>query len=161
MRETLDSLARSYKRLSVDVRGRMEFALDSDSDAAFAAAEREQEHLDQGFFVLAFAALEREINALFRARGQALGDARKTNFPKRLATASEIARNVTGQMPAWIATTREIESWYEIRSDVAHGESPAASFDVVKVLNRANEIATTREQVAQILAAQTKGASDP
>jgi len=157
VRDNLDSLTRSYKRLSLDVRGRMEFALDSNSDIALAIAEREQEHLDQGFFVLAFAALEREITSLFLARrpdAETFGRARRLDFPKRLATACEIAQNVLGEAPVWAVTAKEIESWYEIRSDVAHGEAPAESFDVFKVIERANEVATTRERVAQTLAKQ-------
>jgi hypothetical protein len=149
--DNLDSLTRSYKRLSLDVRGRYEFALDSNSDAAFAAAEREQEHLDQGFFVLAFAALEKEINSLLRARRPDLGNVRRLDFPQRLAAAGEISRTVLGEPPVWAAAAREIGSWYEIRSDVAHGDPPAKSFDVFKVLGRANEIAATREGVTRAL----------
>jgi hypothetical protein len=57
----LDSLSRSYSRLSRDVGGRIEFAFDVDSTDALSLAEQEQAHLDQAFFVLGFSALEKKI----------------------------------------------------------------------------------------------------
>jgi hypothetical protein len=75
MNSDLDSLTRSYTRLSRDVGGRIEFACDLDSADALTVAEREKDHPDQAFFVLSFSALEKKITLLASAR-QATADQR-------------------------------------------------------------------------------------
>ena len=102
MDSDLDSLTRSYARLSRDVGGRIEFAFDLDSDAALSVAEREKDHLDQAFFVLGFSALEKKITLLASSRQTAARQRtamRGADFNKRLEAAAKIAREVLGIEP--------------------------------------------------------------
>lgn len=157
----LDKLVRAYRRLSEDVGGRINFACDIDNDdaalRALEIAEEERGYLDQAFFVFCFAALERRINSLAvarennAARRQAM---RNAKFEKRFQAAKKVATEVLGLEPSWIASVSEIDSWYDIRNAIAHGESPTGLFDVPAVINRTREIATTLQEVTEQLLRQ-------
>lgn len=157
MNAELESLARSYARLSRDVGGRINFACDLNNEDALRTAEQEKVHLDQAFFVLSFAALENQVTSLACARliddvrGTAM---RSAAFEKRWDSAAKVAREVLGAAAQWEAVRAIILSWYRIRSDIAHGRAPSQLADVPAVLGRADEIATTLDRVTQALAAQ-------
>jgi hypothetical protein len=161
MNSDLDSLTRSYTRLSRDVGGRIEFACDLDSADAFTVAEQEKDHLDQAFFVLSFSALEKKITLLASAR-HATADQRTAMrgaaFEKRLESAVKIAREVLGTAPEWAsgATLSTIRNWYDIRSEIAHGDPPTQLFDVPPVIYLADDIATTLERVTRTLSPQAR-----
>ncbi|MCC6776852.1 MAG: hypothetical protein IT537_09495 [Hyphomicrobiales bacterium] len=164
MNSDLDSLTRSYTRLSRDVGGRIEFACDSDSSDALSIAEQEKDHLDQAFFVLSFSALEKKITQLASAR-QAAARQRETMrsaaFGKRLESAVKVAREVLGADPEWAsdATQSTIRDWYDIRSEIAHGDPPTQLFDVPPVIYLADAIATTLERVMRIAPQEANEAS--
>ena len=134
----------SYSRLSYDVGGRINFACDLNNDDALRVAEAEKAHLDQAFFVLSFAALESQINSLASAR---LPDEnrriamRAADFEKRWDTALKVAEEILGNPISWREARPLVLSWYKIRSDIAHGQSPSALADVPKVINQADEVA--------------------
>lgn len=157
MNAELESLARSYARLSRDVGGRINFACDLNNEDALRTAEQEKVHLDQAFFVLSFAALENQVTSLACARlidavrGSAM---RSAAFEKRWDSAAKVAREVLGAAAQWEPVRAIILSWYRIRSDIAHGRAPSQLADVPAVLGRADEIATTLDRVTQALAAQ-------
>jgi hypothetical protein len=153
----LESLVRSYARLSRDVGGRINFACDLNNDDALKVAEREKVHLDQAFFVLSFAALENQVTSLACARQT--GTDRKiamrdSSFEKRWDAAVAVARDTLGTELPWEATKREVLSWYTIRNDVAHGRSPLTLADVPTVLYRAEAVATTSDQIIGALNAR-------
>jgi hypothetical protein len=153
----LESLARSYARLSRDVGGRINFACDLNNDGALEAAEREKAHLDQAFFVLSFAALENQVTTLACARlgRDARGTAmREAAFEKRWDVAVTVAREILGAAAQWETTRAIILSWYRIRSDIAHGRAPSQLADVPAVLAQADQIASTLEQVSTRLAGE-------
>jgi hypothetical protein len=161
MDSDLGSLTRSYARLSRDVGGRIEFACDLDSAEALSAAEQEKDHLDQAFFVLGFSALEKRITLLASSRQSTVNQRtmRGTAFDKRLESAVKVAREVLGIEPQWAstATVSTIRNWYNIRSEIAHGDSPAQLFDVPPVMYLADDVATTLEQVTLALLMETGG----
>jgi hypothetical protein len=152
MNKDLDSLTRSYTRLSRDVAGRIEFAFDLDSEDALAVAEQEKNHLDQAFFVLGFSALEKKVTLLASMQ---LADAgrrtamRDAAFNKRLESAVKVAREVLGTDPLWAldATLSDIRNWYVIRNDIAHGDFPTQLFHVPPVIGLAGQIAATLDEV--------------
>jgi hypothetical protein len=150
----LDSLARSYARLSGDVGGRINFACDLDNEDALRVAEQEKAHLDQGFFVLTFGALERHITSLAcarfaeEARRTAMRDA---DISKRWDAAAKVAREILGTDVAWDAHKGEVLSWYKIRSDIAHGRLQSAQVDLPAIIYRADDIATTSDQVLAVI----------
>jgi hypothetical protein len=153
----LEALARSYARLSRDVGGRINFACDLNNEEALKEAEREKIHLDQAFFVLSFAALENHLTSLACARLN--DDARETAmrgaaFERRWDAAARVASETLGVAPQWQTLRAIILSWYRIRSDIAYGRAPSQLADIPTVLDRADEIATTSDRVAQSLAAQ-------
>jgi hypothetical protein len=156
MNSDLDSLTRSYTRLSRDVGGRIEFACDLDSAEALTIAEREKDHLDQAFFVLSFSALEKKITLLASAR-QATADQRTAMrgapFDKRLESAVKVAREGLGTDPEWASGARlsTIRNWYDIRSEIAHGDPPTQLVDVSPVIYLADDIATTLERVTRTM----------
>jgi hypothetical protein len=146
----LESLVRSYARLSRDVGGRIDFACDLNNDEALRAAEREKAHLDQGFFVLSFAALESQITMLACARlanpdrRDAMRDA---DFEKRWDAAVKVARETLDAIVTWNAARPIVLSWYKIRSDIAHGRSPSTLADVPPILYQADDVAATLDRV--------------
>jgi hypothetical protein len=150
----LEALARSYARLSHDVGGRISFACDLDDENALNAAEQEKALLDQAFFILGFAALEKHVTLLACIR---LADAaRRTSmrdapFDRRWLTSVTIAEEILQKDVSWKAAEREVGSWYKIRSAIAHGQSPSQLADVPRVLYRADEIAATLEEVTREL----------
>jgi hypothetical protein len=156
MNSDLDSLARSYTRLSRDVGGRIEFACDLNSADALSIAEQEKDHLDQAFFVLSFSALERKITLLASAR-QATADQRAAMrgaaFDKRLESAVKVAREMLRTDPEWASGERQsiIRNWYAIRSEIAHGDPPTQLFDVPPVIYLADDIAATLDRVMRII----------
>lgn len=157
MNADLESLARSYARLSRDVGGRINFACDLNNEEALNEAEREKVHLDQAFFVLSFAALENQLTSLACARlnDDARGTAmRGAAFERRWDAAATVATETLGVAPRWQTIRAVILSWYRIRSDIAHGRAPSQLADIPSVLDRADEIATTLGRVARYLAAQ-------
>jgi hypothetical protein len=154
----LESLVRSYSRLSYDVGGRINFACDLNNDEALSAAEREKVHLDQAFFVLSFAALESQITTLACARlaTQARRAAmRDVDFEKRWDAAVKVAQEATGAAIPWEAARPIVLSWYKIRSDIAHGRSPSALADVPAVLYQASDVAATLDRVVLILSTES------
>lgn len=156
MNSDLDSLTRSYTRLSRDVGGRIDFACDSNSPDALSVAEREKEHLDQAFFVLSFSALEKKITLLASARLSVAGPRaamREAGFDKRLESAIKVAREALGIAPEWGSGARlsNIKSWYAIRNEIAHGDSPTQLFDVPPVIYLADAIAATLDEVEAFL----------
>jgi hypothetical protein len=156
MNKDLDSLTRSYSRLSRDVGGRIEFACDLDSPDALEVAEQEKSHLDQAFFVLSFSALEKRITYLASARQAAAKQRtamRDAPFEKRLDSAVKVAREALGGQPEWASESNlsDIRSWYVIRNEIAHGESPTQLFHVPPVIDLANAIASTFERVAAVI----------
>lgn len=155
MKSELDSLVRSYTRLSHDIGGRINFACDLDNDDALAIAEQEKAHLDQAFFVLSFAALERQVTLLASARlgEEARRDAmRDAPFERRWQACVQVAEETLGTGVRWKGKEREILSWYKIRNFVAHGEPPTQLADVPTVLYQANEVAGTLDDVNHALA---------
>lgn len=146
----LESLARSYVRLSHDVGGRVNFACDLNNDDALQAAEREQAHLDQAYFVLSFAALESQITSLACARLPSearRARMREADFEKRWDSAVRVAMEVLGTGVPWESTRSDVLSWYRIRSDIAHGRPPSQFANVPSVLYRADAIAATCDRV--------------
>jgi hypothetical protein len=154
MNSDLDSLTRSYTRLSRDVGGRIEFACDLDSAEALRVAEQEKDHLDQAFFVLSFSALEKKVTLLASAR-QTSADQRiamrSAAFDKRLEAAVKVAREVIGTEPKWASQLSLIRNWYDIRNEIAHGDPPTQLVDVPPVIYLADDTATTLEQVTRII----------
>jgi hypothetical protein len=153
----LESLVRSYTRLSRDVGSRINFACDLDNDNALKVAEQEKAHLDQAFFVLSFAARENQVTSLACAR--LATDNRKTamrdaDFEKRWDASVKVALEVLAIAVPWGTTKPVILSWYTIRSDIAHGRPPSQLADVPTVLYRADEIAATLDLVVARLGAQ-------
>jgi hypothetical protein len=146
----LDRLASSYARLSKDVGGRIDFCCDLNSDDALNVALLEKDHLDQAFFILSFAALEKQITLLASAneeeqeRRRAM---RASPFEKRLESAVRVAYDKLGASPDWTERESDINSWYRVRNDIAHGDSPTRLFDVPPVIALADRIASTLEQV--------------
>ena len=152
MNSDLDSLTRSYTRLSRDVGGRIEFACDLDSQDALGVAEKEKDHLDQAFFILGFSALEKKITLLASARLAAPEQRtgmRNAGFDRRLESAVKVAREVLGTAPEWASSEilSTIKSWYDIRNDIAHGDPPTQLFDVPPVIYLADAIAATLDDV--------------
>ena len=84
---------------------------------------------------------------------------RGADFNKRLEAAAKIAREVLGIEPEWasdkIAST--MINWYDIRSEIAHGDPPTQSFDVPPVIYLANEVAATLDKVTRALPEKTGG----
>lgn len=160
MNKDLDSLTRTYSRLSRDIGGRIEFACDLDSSEALEVAEQEKTYLDQAFFVLAFSALEKRVTSLASAR-QATADQRTAMrdaaFDRRLESAVKVAREVLRDEPQWALAGQlsEIRSWYVVRNEIAHGDSPTRLFDVPPVIYRANAIALTFDQVVGAIRRET------
>ncbi len=154
MKGDLDSLVRSYSRLSHDIGGRINFACDLDNEDALRIAEQEKSHLDQAFFVLSFAALERQITLLASARlGVDRRDAmREVAFERRLQVSIQVAEEMLAGEVRWSGKEREILSWYKIRNFIAHGEALTQLADVPTVLYQANEIAGTLDDVNRTLA---------
>src|SRR5947207_8765129 len=108
MHQDLDSLTRSYTRLSRDVGGRIEFACDLDSDDALEVAEQEKDHLDQAFFVLSFSALEKKITLLASVRLSETNQRaamRSAPFEKRVESAVKVSRDILGAAPAWASNS--------------------------------------------------------
>jgi len=148
--DALEDLVRSYRRLSADVGSRVNFACDASSEDAFSLALREKDHLDQAFFVLCFAALEKQINLLASARqseAMRITAMREAKFEQRVDAAIKVAIEVLGSQPEWANKSSEIDNWYDIRNDVAHGEPPTVSFEVPTVVDLATKIAVTLEEV--------------
>lgn len=145
---------RSYARLSYDVVGRINFACDLDNEDALRAVEQEQLQLDQAFFVLSFAALENQITLLASAR---LGTEdrriamRAAEFGKRWDAGVLLAREILAAEVSWITARPIVLSWYTIRSDIVHGRSPSQLADIMTVLYRADDIASTLAQVRATL----------
>jgi hypothetical protein len=154
----LDNIARSYARLSRDVGARISSAIDlSDIESAPAVLdglEQEQSLLEKAFFVLSFAALERRITLLASVklkealRRDAMRDAK---FRTRLETAIKVAREVLGADPSWMSSASELESWNEIRNEIAHGDPPAQFFNIPVVIAIGIEIAETHDEVDRAL----------
>jgi hypothetical protein len=154
LKSELDSLVRSYSRLSHDIGGRMNFACDLDNEGALGIAEEEKSHLDQAFFVLSFAALERQVNLLASARlATDRRDAiRQEPFERRWQVSIQVAEETLGGDVRWKGKEREVLSWYKIRNFIAHGEAPTQLADVPSVLYQANEVAGTLDDVCRALA---------
>jgi hypothetical protein len=153
----LESLRRSYDRLSRDVGGRINFACDLDNDDALKVAEQEKVHLDHAFFVLSFAALEVQVTSLACARSERedrKAAMRGRKFEDRWDAAAKVAEETLKLAVPWARTRAEVLSWYNIRSDIAHGRPPTQLADVPSVLYRADEIATTLRKVASALGAE-------
>jgi hypothetical protein len=153
----LESLVRSYARLSRDVGGRIVFACDLDSEDALAIAEQEKAHLDQAFFVLSFAALENQIVSLASAR--LTGSARRAgmraaDFETRWDTAARVAQQALGAETLWHRAKSAVLNWYAIRNNIAHGDSPTQLADASSVIFQADEISVSYEQVIQALKGQ-------
>ena len=74
---------------------------------------------------------------------------RSAAFDKRLESAIKVAHEVLGSDPEWASgeTISTIRSWYAIRNEIAHGDSPTQLIDVPPVIYLADAIATTFEQV--------------
>jgi hypothetical protein len=152
-RDNLEHLKRSYTRLSYDVGGRTNFACDLDSDAALSIAEQEKTHLDQAFFVLSFAASERQITLLASIRlseNERRAAMRDAAFEQRWQAAIRVAEEILSAEVAWRTEEQTVLSWYKIRSDIAHGQSPTLLADIPPVIYKADEVAATLEQVNQI-----------
>jgi hypothetical protein len=148
----LEHIAASYARLSYDIGSRINFACDVGSEEAFAAAEREQALLDQAFFVLCFAALERQVVLLASARRPDRRQRmRDVNFNQKLKVALKVAREVLDATPSWSTAESIIGTWYQIRNDIAHGDAPAQLIDVPAVLRQADAVANTLAEVRQAL----------
>lgn len=150
MNAELESLVRSYARLSHDVVGRINFACDLNNEDALRAVEREQLQLDQAFFVLSFAALENQITLLASAR--LVAEDRRTamrdaDFGKRWDASIVLAREILERPISWNASRSIVLSWYTIRSNIVHGRSPSQLADIPTILYRADEIASTSAQV--------------
>jgi hypothetical protein len=152
----LDNIARSYARLSRDVGARISSAIDLNDIVPAVLEGAEQEHglLEKAFFVLSFAALERRITLLASAklkealRRDAMRDAK---FHTRLETAIKIAREVLGTDPSWMSSASELESWNEIRNEIAHGDPPTQFFNIPVVIAKGMEIAETHDEVDRAL----------
>ena len=154
MNKELEALARSYARLSHDVGGRISFACDLDDENALDTAEQEKTHLDQAFFILSFAALEKHVTLLACARlaeEVRRNSMRDAPFDRRWQTSVTVAEEILQINVLWKAAEREVASWYKIRSAIAHGQSPSQLADVPRVLYRADEIAATLEEVTRVL----------
>ncbi|QXX73935.1 hypothetical protein [Methylovirgula sp. HY1] len=129
----LDELADAYKRVRRSIARNMEDAADFDNQPIFDALDKNQTIVDAAFFVLIFGQLENRINALAQQKisdskqRQAL---REGKFEKRL----EIALRNQSDL------RMEIEGWYRVRNDAAHGESIASGYEIEAVLERAREI---------------------
>lgn len=158
MSNDLDSIAHSYARLSRDVGARINFAIDiNDTQSprlALDAAEQELSHLDKAFFLLSFAALERQITLLASVkikealRRDAMQDAK---FSTRLETAIKVAREILGSDPSWMSAASELKSWNDIRNEVAHGDPPTQLFNIPVVIAIGTEIEMTLDEVNRVL----------
>jgi uncharacterized small protein (DUF1192 family) len=154
----LDNIARSYARLSRDVGARISSAIDlndiGSAPAVLDGAEQEHNLLEKAFFVLSFAALEQRITLLASAklkealRRDAMRDAK---FHTRMETAIKVAREVLGDDPSWMSSASELESWYEIRNEIVHGDPPTQFFNIPVVIAIAMEIVETHDEVDRAL----------
>jgi hypothetical protein len=156
MDRDLDSLTRSYTRLSRDVGGRIEFACDLNSTEALSVAEEEKAHLDQAFFVISFSALEKKITLLASVplkTAKQRAALRSAAFEKRLVSAVKIARETLGNEPKWAVDPGmpTIRHWYAIRNEIAHGDPPTQLVDVPPVIYLADAVATTLERVVRAI----------
>ncbi len=154
MNTELESLARSYSRLSRDAGGRINFACDLNNEDALNVAEQEKIHLDQAFFIWSFAALENQVTSLACAR--LIAEDRRTamrgaDLEKRWDAAVKVAQEILRIGVPWESARPIILSWYTIRNDIAHGRPPSQLADVPTVLYRADEIAATFDQVVVAL----------
>jgi hypothetical protein len=154
----LNNIARSYARLSRDVGARVSSAIDLNHiesvPAVLAGAEQEHSLLEKAFFVLSFAAIERRITLMASAklkealRRDAMRDAK---FHTRLETAIKVAREVLGTDPLWMSSASELESWNEIRNEIARGDPPTQLFNIPLVIAKGMEIAETFDEVDRAL----------
>ncbi len=154
MNAELESLVRSYARLSYDVIGRINFACDVNNDEALRVVEREQLQLDQAFFVLSFAALEYHITSIACARltGEDRRIAmRSADFGRRWDVAAKLARETLATEVPWERSRPLVLNWYAIRSDITHGRPPSQLADVPTVVHQADQIAATHDQVVRTL----------
>jgi len=130
---SLDDIEKAYHRAQRSMSREIDEALEIIDDAQFDAWARDKNIVDAGFFILIFGQLERRITdiAVHKVNGpkhqRALRDA---PFEKRL----EIA--LRGQ-PDLI---EQIEDWYAVRNDPAHGQHIASGYDIPEVLARAREV---------------------
>jgi hypothetical protein len=130
---SLDDLDNAYRRVRRSIARSMEDAADFNDNAVFDALARDQNIVDAAFFVLIFGQLENRITILAVqkvqqvAKKNALRDAK---FEKRL----EIALREHADLKS------EIEDWYVVRSDVAHGGGIAAGYDIGAVLTKTRAI---------------------
>ena len=130
---TLDQLANAYGRAQRAIARSMEDTLDFINEQIFSALELDQNIVDAGFFVLIFGLLESRINLLAaRTQGtQASKNAiREAKFEKRVEVALREHPNLR----------TELDDWYSIRSDPAHGRGIAPAYDIAAVLERARQL---------------------
>jgi len=130
---SLDDLDNAYRRVRRSIARSMEDAADFNDNAVFDTLARDQNIVDAAFFVLIFGQLENRITTLAiqkeqqETRKNALRDAK---FEKRL----EIALRGHADLK------NEIEDWYAVRNDVAHGRGIADGYDIGAVLSKARAI---------------------
>jgi hypothetical protein len=144
--------------LSRDVGARVNSAIDLNHiesiPAVLEGAEQEHSLLEKAFFVLSFAAIERRITLMASVklkealRRDAMRDAK---FHTRLETAIKVAREVLGADPSWMSSASELESWNEIRNEIAHGDPPTHLFNIPLVIAKGMEIAETFDEVDRAL----------
>ncbi|MBO0754649.1 MAG: hypothetical protein J2P54_02220 [Bradyrhizobiaceae bacterium] len=72
---------------------------------------------------------------------------RDAKFRTRLETAIKVAREVLGADPPWMSSASELESWNEIRNEIAHGDPPTQFFNIPVVIAKSVEIAQTLDEV--------------
>jgi len=126
----LGDIEAAYRRLSLATYRALEDAYDFEAEAIVAALERDQRITNAAFFVLIFGQLEQHIIRLAAAHG-GFGPGR-SSFRRMLAVALPDARDRR--------LRREIEQWYKLRNNAAHGEAIGASYNIQAILERAREL---------------------
>lgn len=129
----LDDIAGAYTRVQRSIIRGQEDAIDFNNEEQLDTWARDQNIVDAAFFVLIFGQLEGRITKLAARKVEredqknALRDAK---FIQRLKIA----------LPHQEDLRDEIEDWYSVRSDPAHGRGIASGYEIGPLLARAREI---------------------
>lgn len=134
---SLEDLRTAYRRTAGRIYRILEDGYDFSAEAYLVEAlDRDALIIDAGFFVLIFGQIENRLNRLAASRvgseRRRRGAVRDLPFKRRLDLA----------LPGsdYAALRSEIDEWYELRSDAAHGESLGGRYNVSVVFERAFEL---------------------
>jgi len=132
---SLGELQSAYRRTSSRIYRILEDGYDfSAEDALIEALNRDALIIDAAFFVLIFGQMENRINEL-AARKMATDQKRRALREQKFERRMNIA--LSGQDNKTVRD--DIEGWYYLRNDAAHGER-LARYNIEAVFERANQL---------------------